>query len=73
MLGVVGIVIGGLLALTGFIVGTLKVPNSQAFKITRIAGGENLDDIILRYIKFKRKNATDVENTSLKFFFTYIY
>lgn len=55
MLGVVGIVIGGLLALTGFIVGTLKVPNSQAFKITRIAGGENVDDIILRYIKFKRK------------------
>lgn len=55
MLGTIGIILMAFLTLAGFLIGTLKVPNSQAFKITRIAGGENLDDIILRYIKFKRK------------------
>ena len=45
----------GLLALLGFICGTFKIPDSQAFKITRLVGGENIDDIILRYIKFKQK------------------
>ena len=32
-----------------------KIPNSEAFKLTRLVGGENIDDIILRYIKFKRR------------------
>lgn len=45
----------GFFALIGFLIGTVKVPNSEKFKVTRIAGGENIDDIILRYIKFKRK------------------
>lgn len=52
---IVGIVIVGILALTGFVIGTFKIPNSDGFKITRLVGGENIDDIIVRYIKFKRK------------------
>lgn len=51
----IGIVIVSLLALTGFIIGTFKIPDSNGFKVTRLVGGENIDDIILRYIKFKRK------------------
>ena len=31
------------------------MPDSGAFKVTRLVGGENIDDIILRYIKFKKK------------------
>lgn len=54
-LAVIGIVIMAILALIGFCIGTFKIPNSDAFKITRLAGGENIDDLILRYIKFKRK------------------
>ena len=54
-LGIVGIVIVGILALTGFCIGTFKIPNSDGFKVTRLVGGENIDDVILRYIKFKRK------------------
>lgn len=54
-LSVVGIAIMAILALIGFSIGTFKIPNSDAFKISRVAGGENIDDIILRYIKFKRK------------------
>lgn len=54
-LNILGIVIIVILALAGFLIGTIKVPNSEKFKVTRAVGGENLDDIILRYIKFKRK------------------
>ena len=52
---IVGIVIIVLLALIGFCVGTFKIPNTDAFKVTRLVGGENIDDVILRYIKFKKK------------------
>ena len=51
----VGVVIVAILALLGFSIGTFKVPNSEGFKVTRLVGGENIDDIILRYIKFKQK------------------
>ena len=51
----VGIIIIAILALIGFSIGTFKVPNAEGFKITRLVGGENIDEIILRYIKFKKK------------------
>ena len=54
-MSVVGIVIVALLALIGFSIGTFKIPNSDGFKVTRLVGGENIDDVILRYIKFKKK------------------
>lgn len=41
--------------LLGFGIATLKVPDSTAFAITRKTGGENIDDVILRGIKFKQK------------------
>lgn len=40
--------------LIGFVIGTLKVPESTAFEITKKTGGENIDDVILRWIKFKK-------------------
>lgn len=54
-MSVVGIVIIAILAFLGFSIGTFKFPNSEGLKITRLVGGENVDDVILRYIKFKRK------------------
>ena len=42
-----------LLALIGFAIGTLKVPETNAFEITKKTGGENIDDVIRRAIKFK--------------------
>ena len=54
-LGTIGIIIVAVLALIGFLIGTIKVPNSEKYKVTRTVGGENIDDIILRYIKFKKK------------------
>lgn len=54
-MNIVGIVIVAVLALLGFIIGTFKMPNAEGLKISRFVGGESIDDIILRYIKFKRK------------------
>ena len=51
----VGIGIMVILALLGFLIGTLKMPNTKNFEITKKTGGENIDDIILRLIKFKMK------------------
>ena len=53
-LGVIGAVIFGLI---GFAVTSLKIPDSNNFELTRKAGGEYIDQILLRYIRFKlRKN-----------------
>ncbi len=42
-------------AVIGFGIGTLKVPNTTAFEVTRKTSGENIDDVILRWLKFKFK------------------
>ncbi len=54
--GTVGLIITLVLAVIGFGIGTLKMPNTTAFEITRKTAGENIDDVILRWIKFKMKS-----------------
>lgn len=51
----IGITIAITFALLGYGIGTFKIPNAQGLKIARHVGGESIDDIILRYIKFKQK------------------
>ena len=43
-------------ALIGFAIGTFKVPNIGAFAFTKKVGGEPIDQVILRAIKFKKSN-----------------
>lgn len=50
LIGLLMVVFFGLI---GFIVATFKVPNSNAFQFTKSAGGENIDEVIKRYIKFR--------------------
>lgn len=50
-----GIVIVALFALIGFGIGTLKVPEIAKFEFSKKTGGENIDDVIKRAIKFKTK------------------
>ena len=50
-----GLIIVGIFGFIGFSIGTFKVPESNAFKFTKMTGGENIDDIILRWIKFRKK------------------
>lgn len=49
-----GVIITLILGLIGFGIGTFKMPESSAFEITKKTGGENIDDVIKRWIKFKR-------------------
>jgi hypothetical protein len=49
-------IVVAIFALIGFCIGTFKVPNIGAFAFTKKVGGENIDDIILRAIKFKKSN-----------------
>lgn len=52
---IVGLVITILFAITGFVIGTFKVPNLQKFEACRKNAGENIDDVIKRAILFHRK------------------
>ena len=58
-LSVVGYILAGLLGLLGFVIGTFKMPDTTAFEITKKTGGENIDDVIKRAIKF-RKNGSKI-------------
>ena len=51
----VAYIIIAILGLIGFCIGTFKVPESNAFSLTKNAGGEKIDDVILRIIRFKMK------------------
>ena len=52
LIGMIGALILGLI---GFGIGALKMPNSNNFEILRKTGGEDIDEILIRLIKFKRK------------------
>ena len=39
----------------GFAISSFKVPDSNNFEITRKTGGEYIDQILIRYFKFKMK------------------
>ena len=55
-MSMVGIVITLIFALIGYSIGMFKIPDTGGLEITRKTGGENIDDIIKRYIKFKKNN-----------------
>lgn len=59
-LTLVGIIIIGVLALIGFVIGTFKMPTIGLLKFTKKVGGENIDDIIKRAIMFKKKRKQDI-------------
>ena len=49
----IGIIAILLFALIGFIIGSFKVPEISSFEMTKKVGGEDIDEIIKRAIKFK--------------------
>lgn len=54
-MGTIGIIIVLIFAAIGYAITTLKVPETNNFEITRKTGGEKMDDVILRAIRFKQK------------------
>lgn len=55
-LSFIGFILIILLAFIGFAIGTFKIPELNNFEFAKKVGGESIDDVILRYIKFKQKN-----------------
>ncbi len=53
-LKIVGIIITLIFAAIGYGIGMFKVPESDGLRVSQKIGGENIDDIIKRYIKFKK-------------------
>lgn len=45
----------GVFAFIGFGIGTFTMPNTKSFEVTKKTGGEKIDEIIVRYIKFRMK------------------
>lgn len=50
----VGWVLLALSALIGFVIGQLKVPESNAFSLFKKTGGEYIRDVIANYLAFRR-------------------
>lgn len=50
-----GIIMVAIFALLAYGIGTLKVPEISKFEFSKKTGGENLDDVIKRAIKFNTK------------------
>lgn len=50
-----GIAVVAIVALIGFVIGTVKMPELGKFEFSKKTGGENIDDIIKRAIMFKAK------------------
>ena len=42
-------------AAIGFVVGTFKIPDTNAMEVTRKLGGEDIDKAFLRWLKFRKK------------------
>lgn len=54
-LGKTGLIIILVFAAIGYGIAMLKMPESNNFEITRKTGGERLDDVLIRALKFKQK------------------
>lgn len=50
----VGIIIMAVFALIGYAIGAFKIPTIAGLPFTKKVGGESIDEIIRRYIKFRR-------------------
>lgn len=62
----IGIALAIAMAAIGFGIATLKMPESNNFDIMRKTGGENLDDIIIRALKFKARGKRIYLNVDTK-------
>lgn len=54
-LQIVGLIFVVLFGAIGFSIATFKIPNIKTIEITKKIGGENIDEILRRLIKFKMK------------------
>lgn len=55
---VVGIVTAVIFAAIGFAIGTFTIPENAGFGFSQKAGGEKIDEAIIKWYKFKKKKNT---------------
>ena len=48
-------IVMGVIAFIGYGIGTFTIPSSNGMEVMKKAGGEKIDEIIVRYVKFKMK------------------
>ncbi len=53
-LTMIGIIIAAIFGIIGFSIATFKVPDIKNFEFTRKTSGENIDNVIKRWIMFKK-------------------
>lgn len=52
----IGVAVTLVFSVIGFLISTLKMPYSNNFDIFRKTGGENIDEVFARYIRFKKQH-----------------
>ncbi len=65
-LDTVGMVFLALFALIGFCIGAIKIPTLNGISFTKKIGGESIDEIILRYMKFKKNRRIYIDTKEEK-------
>lgn len=48
-----GVILCAILALIGYGIGTIKIPRIIGWKFTKNIEGDSIDEIVIRYIKFR--------------------
>ena len=67
---IVGVCIMAVTGGIGFIIGQVKIPDTNTFPLFKKVGGEYIKDIIVRYFKFKKTKKKFVNEISSKQQFT---
>lgn len=73
----IGLIVVGIMAIIGYLIATIKFPSTTG-KVGRYLAGDTLDEVISKYIKFKknrkiysyaipRKEPTYINNTTINF------
>lgn len=60
----IGLAIMAVTGAIGFVIGQVKIPDSNAFPIFKKIGGEYVKDIIVRFFKFRKKKKKYVNEIS---------
>lgn len=61
LLPTLGIIIGTVLfGVIGFLIGTVKIPEMNSFPITKSVSGMYIDEVIMKYMKFKKRRSLKV-------------
>lgn len=62
----VGTIFLAIFALIGFGIGAIKIPNLAGLNFTKKVAGDSIDEIILRYFKFRKNRKIYIDTKEEK-------